>query len=100
MFTGIITAKGRLRSISGADVVRFEVEAPYDADTIDMGASIAHAGACLTVVEKQDTPDGCWYAVEVSPETLRLTTLGDLGEGSSVNLERALAIGEELGTPP
>ena len=97
MFTGIITAKGRVRSITGTDIVRFEIEAPYDANTIDMGASIAHAGACLTVVEKENTAKGCWYAVDVSPETLRLTTLGDLGEGSAVNLERALAMGEELG---
>jgi riboflavin synthase len=97
MFTGIVTAKGRVRSISGTDVVRFEIEAPYDAEGIAMGASIAHAGACLTVVEKDNTETGCWYAVEVSPETLRLTTLGELKQGSAVNLERALAIGEELG---
>lgn len=97
MFTGIVTAKGRVRSISGTDIVRFEIEAPYDAEGIAMGASIAHAGACLTVVEKDNTETGCWYAVEVSPETLRLTTLGELKQGSAVNLERALAIGEELG---
>ena len=97
MFTGIVTAKGRVRSISGTDIVRFEIEAPYDAEGIAMGASIAHAGACLTVVEKENTETGCWYAVEVSPETLRLTTLGELKQGSAVNLERALAIGEELG---
>ncbi|WP_300552057.1 riboflavin synthase [Maricaulis sp.] len=97
MFTGIVTAKGRVRSISGTDIVRFEIEAPYDAEGIAMGASIAHAGACLTVVAKENTETGCWYAVEVSPETLRLTTLGELKQGSAVNLERALAIGEELG---
>ena len=97
MFTGIVTAKGRVRSISGTDVVRFEIEASYDADGIALGASIAHAGACLTVVEKQSTGTGCRYAVEVSPETLRLTTLGALTQGDPVNLERALAIGEELG---
>lgn len=97
MFTGIVTAKGRVRSISGDDVKRFEIEAPYDADKIDMGASIAHAGACLTVVAKENLDQGCWYAVEVSPETLRLTTLGGWAEGDEVNLERALAIGQELG---
>ncbi len=97
MFTGIVTAKGRIRAISGAGVRRFEIEAPYDPDTIALGASIAHAGACLTVVEKTRTAAGCRFAVEVSPETLRLTTLGDWQVGDTVNLERALAMGEELG---
>ncbi|WP_291842806.1 riboflavin synthase [Maricaulis sp.] len=97
MFTGIVTAKGRMRAISGTGVRRFEIEAPYNPETIALGASIAHAGACLTVVEKEATPEGCWFAVEVSPETLRLTTLGSWQVGDPVNLERALAIGEELG---
>lgn len=97
MFTGIVTATGRVKSISGESVARFEIEAPYDADGIDMGASIAHAGACLTVVEKQNTDKGCWYAVEVSPETLNLTTLKYWQVGDSINLERALAMGDELG---
>ncbi|MDF1767119.1 riboflavin synthase [Maricaulis sp.] len=97
MFTGIVTEKGRIRAISGDGVRRFEIEAPYDADTIALGASIAHAGACLTVVEVVAMPEGCWFAVEVSPETLRLTTLGNWQVGDPVNLERALAIGEELG---
>jgi riboflavin synthase len=97
MFTGIVTDKGRVRKISGDDVRRFEIECSYDANTIDLGASIAHAGACLTVVERHQQGAVGIYAVEVSPETLRLTTLGDLVEGDSVNLERALKIGEELG---
>ena len=97
MFTGIVTAKGRVRKISGEDVRRFEIESCYDADTIDLGASIAHAGACLTVVEKHQHDGFGIYAVEVSPETLRLTTLGDLAEGDPINLERALKIGDELG---
>jgi riboflavin synthase len=97
MFTGIVTAKGRIRQISGEGVRRFEIEAAYDPDTITLGASIAHAGACLTVVDKGPEGEGAWFAVEVSPETLRLTTLGSWREGDAVNLERALAIGEELG---
>lgn len=97
MFTGIVSDKGRIRSISGDAVKRFEIEAGYDASGIELGASIAHAGACLTVVEKGDHGQGCWFAVEVSPETLRLTTLGDWAEGDAVNLERALAMGDELG---
>lgn len=97
MFTGIVTARGRIAAISGDTVVRFEIEADYDADGIALGASIAHAGACLTVVEKAPLEQGCRYVVEVSPETLSLTTLKFWQVGDRVNLERALAIGEELG---
>jgi riboflavin synthase len=77
MFTGIVTSLGRVRDVTGTDIVRFELTAPFPAAGIDMGASIAHAGVCLTVVDKGELDKGCWYAVEVSPETLRLTTLGD-----------------------
>ncbi|WP_417470713.1 riboflavin synthase [Maricaulis sp.] len=97
MFTGIVTALGRIRAISGEAVKRFEIETPYAPDGIELGASIAHAGACLTVVDKGVAGEGGWHAVEVSPETLRLTTLGDWRQGDSVNLERALKIGDELG---
>lgn len=97
MFTGIVTAKGYIRATSGEGVRRFEIDAPYEPDGIALGASIAHAGACLTVVERRRTTDGCRFAVEVSPETLRLTTLGKWKVGDPVNLERALATGEELG---
>jgi len=97
MFTGIVTAKGRIRTITGQDVRRFDIEGPWKPDTIDMGASIAHAGVCLTVVDKGEWGEGGWYTVEVSPETLRLTTLGDWKEGDTVNLERALKMGDELG---
>lgn len=97
MFTGIVTARGRIRSITGETVHRFEIEAPWTPDTIEIGASIAHAGVCLTVVDKGERGEGGWYAVEVSPETLRLTTLGDWREGDAVNLERALKMGDELG---
>jgi riboflavin synthase len=97
MFTGIVTAKGRIRAVTGQDVRRFDIEGPWKPDTIDMGASIAHAGVCLTVVDKGEWGEGGWYAVEVSPETLRLTTLGDWKAGDTVNLERALTMGDELG---
>lgn len=97
MFTGIVTAKGRVRAISGTDVRRFEIEAPWRPETIELGASIAHAGACLTVVETGEATGGGWYAVEVSPETLAHTTLGDWRTGDAVNLERALKMGDELG---
>ena len=94
MFTGIITDVGRVRSVRETNRDRrFEIETGFDVKTIDIGASISHAGCCLTVVEKG--PD--WFAVEVSGETLSKTTLGDWQEGSPVNLERAARLGDELG---
>lgn len=94
MFTGIVTDVGRVRSIRQTDRDRrFEIETAYDLSGIEIGASISHAGCCLTVVDKSDG----WYAVEVSGETLSLTTLGDWSNGDPVNLERAAKVGDELG---
>lgn len=98
MFTGIVTAIGRIRAVSeGRDARRFEIESGYDPSTIDIGASIAHAGCCLTVVKKGAAPGGGWHAVEVSAETLSKTTLGGWEAGGLVNLERSLKLGDELG---
>lgn len=94
MFTGIVTDVGRVRSVRQTNRDRrYEVETAYDTATIDIGASISHAGCCLTVVEKGPG----WFAVEVSEETLSKTTLGDWGEGTRVNLERAARLGDEMG---
>ena len=94
MFTGIVTDIGVIRAVRDTNRDRrFEVETAYDLATVDIGASISHAGCCLTVVEKGDT----WFAVEVSGETLSLTTLADWGEGRRVNLERPARAGDELG---
>lgn len=94
MFTGIVTDVGRVRAVRETDRDRrFEVETIYDLTTVEIGASIAHAGCCLTVVEKGDG----WFAVEVSGETLEKTTLSDWREGRRVNLERAARVGDELG---
>ena len=94
MFTGIVTDIGRVRGVRATNRDRrYEIETAYDVATIDMGASIAHAGCCLTVVEKGEG----WFAVEVSAETLSHTTLGDWGEGAPVNLERAARLGDEMG---
>ena len=94
MFTGIITDVGRVRSVRQTDRDRrYEIETAYALDGVDLGASISHAGCCLTVVEKGDG----WFAVEVSGETLALTTLGDWKAGDRVNLERAVRLGDELG---
>jgi riboflavin synthase len=94
MFTGIVTDVGRVRAVRDTNRDRrFEVETGFDVATIDLGASISHAGCCLTVVEKGEG----WFAVEVSGETLAVTTLGDWKEGRRVNLERAAKVGDELG---
>jgi riboflavin synthase len=94
MFTGIITDVGQVRAVTDTDRDRrFEVETGFDLSTVDIGASISHAGCCLTVVEKGDQ----WFAVEVSGETLSKTTLDTWQVGTLVNLERAAKVGDELG---
>ena len=94
MFTGIITDIGRVRAVRQTERDRrYEIETAFDTDSIDLGASIACSGCCLTVVE---TGPG-WFAVEVSGETLDRTGLGGWTEGHQVNLERALKAGDELG---
>ena len=97
MFTGIITAIGAVRSLeplgAGQDM-RLVIETPWtDAASIPVGASIACAGCCLTAVAVG--PD--WFSVEVSGETLSKTALGGWREGSRMNLERSLKVGDELG---
>ena len=94
MFTGIVTDVGRVRSVRETNRDRrFEIETAYDLSTVDLGASISHAGCCLTVVEKGEG----WFAVEVSAETLSMTTLDQWAEGAPVNLERAARLGDEMG---
>ncbi|OYU70239.1 MAG: riboflavin synthase [Alphaproteobacteria bacterium PA2] len=94
MFTGIVTDVGRVRAVAETNRdVRFEIETSYDVDTLDIGASVSHSGCCLTIVDKA----AGWFAVEVSNETLSLTTLADWQVGRPVNLERAAKVGDELG---
>ncbi len=94
MFTGIVTDVGRVRAVLDTNRDRrFEIETRFDLETVEIGASIAHAGCCLTVVEKGEG----WFAVEVSGETLSRTTLGDWAAGYPVNLERSARVGDELG---
>ena len=94
MFTGIVTDVGRVRAVRETNRDRrFEIETAFDTGAMDIGASVSHAGCCLTVVEKAVG----WFAVEVSGETLACTTLGDWAEGDRVNLERAARLGDELG---
>ncbi|MDB5424979.1 MAG: ribE [Phenylobacterium sp.] len=94
MFTGIVTDVGRVRAVRETNRDRrFEIETGFDLGTLDIGASVSHAGCCLTVVEK----GADWFAVEVSGETLAMSTLDDWKQGRRVNLERAARVGDELG---
>jgi len=93
MFTGIVTDVGRVRAISRQGDTRLEIETAYDTAGGEIGASICCSGACLTVVDKGPG----WFAVDASAETLSRTNLGAWAEGSPVNLERALKVGDELG---
>ena len=93
MFTGIITDMGRIRSVTKTGDWRFEIRSSYDPNSIDMGASICCSGVCLTVVEIGDD----WFGVDVSQETISVTTLGAWKEGTQINLERSLKMGDEMG---
>jgi riboflavin synthase len=93
MFTGIVTDLGKIRAIEKRGDTRIEIETSYDTEDIEIGASIACSGPCLTVIEKGPG----WFAIEASAETLDKTALGDWTVGTTVNLERAMRIGEELG---
>ena len=94
MFTGIVTDIGRVREVRETDRDRrYEIETAWNTAGIDLGASISHAGSCLTVTEK----GADWFAVEVSNETLSKTTLGAWKTGDGVNLERAAKLGDEMG---
>ena len=94
MFTGIVEGLGEVvKKTPLARGIRLEIRAPFDLSDTNLGDSIAVNGACLTVVALQ----GESFAVDVSPETLRRTTLGGLTPGTKVNLERALRLGDRLG---
>ncbi len=93
MFTGIITDIGTVRSAEQRGDLRLTIGCGYDLAGVDLGASIACSGTCLTVVDKG--PD--WFAVDVSTETLSRTAAGQWQAGTRLNLERALRLGDELG---
>jgi riboflavin synthase len=94
MFTGIITGIG---NVIAADGGRFTIRSDYAVDSIALGASICHDGVCLTVTGMERDGAGSRYTLDVSNETLSVTTLGDWTAGRQVNLERALKAGDELG---
>jgi len=93
MFTGIVTDLGEIIELEQRGDLRARIKTSYDLSTVDMGASIASDGVCLTVVAKGDG----WYDVEISGETVSKTNLGNWAVGRKVNLERALKVGDELG---
>jgi riboflavin synthase len=91
MFTGIVTTGRIVSAAPQPGLLRLTVESDFAKPEI--GASIAHDGVCLTVVEA----DAGRHVVEVAPESLKLTTLNTLKPGDRVNLERSLRVGDELG---
>ena len=99
MFTGIVTDIGEVVAVEprAQGLVRLKIASGYDADTIDVGASIACSGVCLTVVARGEEGKRAWFAVDAAAETLRTTTVGGWQRGTRVNLARALKIGDELG---
>lgn len=98
MFTGIVSDIGTVLERENAGDTRFRIQTAYEVEAIDLGASIACAGCCLTVTETGRTKDGSgWFDVVASAETLSKTALDTWDAGARVNLERALRLGDELG---
>ena len=93
MFTGIVTDVGAVRSAEQRGDLRLVIATAYDMDSVELGASIACSGACLTVVDKGED----WFAVDVSGETVSKTAAGHWHEGARLNLERSLRLGDEIG---
>jgi riboflavin synthase len=99
MFTGIVTDMGEVVAVEprAQGLVRLKIASGCDADTIDVGASIACSGVCMTVVAHGKEGARAWFAVDAAAETLRVTTVGRWQTGTRINLERALKLGDELG---
>lgn len=99
MFTGIVTDIGSIAAVTERDQGRrLRIGTAYDPETIDIGASIACSGVCLTVVAKPDTGSNArWFEVEAWEEALRLTTISGWRPGTRINLERAMKAGDEFG---
>jgi riboflavin synthase len=93
MFTGIVTDIGTVRSAEQRGDLRLVIDTGYDTATIELGASIACSGVCLTVVDKGED----WFAVDVSGETVARTAAELWREGAKLNLERSLRLGDEVG---
>lgn len=97
MFTGIITDIGTVRSLTRKGDLTARIGCRFSAESIEIGASIACNGVCLTVTDRGAEAEGAWFEVSVSAETLSKTNIGTWAEAARVNLERALKVGDELG---
>jgi riboflavin synthase len=97
MFTGIVSDIGQIVRVDPRGDTRVRIATAYDPATIDLGASIACSGVCLTVVDKGTEGDRHWFAVDVSGETVSRTAGGQWDAGRALNLERAMKLGDELG---
>ncbi|MEL6953636.1 MAG: riboflavin synthase [Pseudomonadota bacterium] len=93
MFTGIIADVGRIETLERRGDLRARIATAFDTTTIEIGASIACDGVCLTAVSLGPG----WFDVDISAESLDKSTLGTWQEGQRVNLERSLKVGDELG---
>jgi riboflavin synthase len=96
MFTGLVSDVGRVVE-DRPGLRRLKVESAYPVAALQMGASVMHAGCCLTVVEFGERANGSWWVVEAIPETLSRTVLGEWGVGTRVNTELSLKAGDEMG---
>lgn len=96
MFTGIVTDVGRVRHVEKRGDTHVVIGTNLDLGNVEMGASIACAGVCMTVVDKGTGKEN-WFAVTASAETLSKTTLGSWKAGDPVNLERPMRVGDEFG---
>ena len=98
MFTGIVTDIGTVIELQKRGDLRARIATAYDTQTIDIGASIACDGVCLTVIALGSDPKH-WFDVEISAETIAATNIGPIGwaPGKRLNLERPLRVGDELG---
>jgi riboflavin synthase len=99
MFTGIVSDLGEILEVEqkAEGLRRLTIACSYDTDTIDVGASIASSGICLTAVGRGRTGNRSWYSADAAAETLRMTTAGSWQRGTRLNLERSLRMGDELG---
>ncbi|NCP12584.1 MAG: riboflavin synthase [Sphingomonadales bacterium] len=97
MFTGIVTAIGTIAAAEQRGDLRLRITAPLDPARIDIGASIACSGVCLTVVERGGTPGDAWFAVDLSGESVSRTVAGMWNAGGQLNIEPSLRLGDELG---
>jgi riboflavin synthase len=99
MFTGIVSDLGEVLDVAkqAEGLRRLKIACSYDPDSIDIGASIACSGICLTVVERGRAGNRGSFAVDAAAETLAMTTAAGWQRGTKLNLERSLHIGDELG---